>query len=183
MRKLTIRFATAFFTFVIGVVSASLWIAQHYRSSETVPPLSAPAVHEPKSNIPQGWQKMNVAGKVSFYLPPDMKETELIGDYSGPAKAFSNKILRINYVYYDGLSCETNAALAKRAAFQSCEVEIGGRKAKQVFWQSDKPTWVFMTLCFSDIDNVGTGLHLGAVAKDQQSLEVAKQIFGSIEFP
>jgi hypothetical protein len=181
--KFLLRVAVAFLTFIIGVFSASLWLPRHHQPAETIQSVSTRAVDQPKSTVPGAWQRIDVDDRLSFYLPADMTETEVIGDCAGPCKGFRNKRLWVNYGYSETDSCDPSPTLKGSPSFQSSQVEIGRRKAQLSFWQSEKiPTWRFMTVCFRDIGDGKTGLSFGAFAKDPQSLEVAKKVFDSIEF-
>jgi hypothetical protein len=184
MRKLTIRLIVASITFVIGLFFATLWVIHNYHAPEVTPLVTKPTSHlSPTVNIPEGWQKITVDGKFSFNLPGDMKEKAIIGDFYGPAKAFRNRTLEISYVYNDRFSCETPASLAAQRGYQISEVEVAGRKARQTFWPPDKPANLSsLTLCFPDLGDGKTRLQFGAIAEDEQALEVAKQIFSSIAF-
>lgn len=183
MSNLLRRAGVAFLTFIIGVLSASLWIAGHRRPVHTIQSMSMHAVDQARSVAPDGWQRINVDDKFSFYLPPDMREAEPIGDYCGPAKDFRNKRLWLNYGYCETGSCDPSPALKGSSSFQSSQVEVGRRKALLTSWQEDRRSnWRFMTLCFQDIGDGKTWLSFGALSQDPQSLEVAKQVFASIEF-
>jgi hypothetical protein len=196
MKRITLRLSIALLTFLIGVVITGIPVTRPFSPAEKTPG-SVPVVAELKIklNHPEGWRRIDVASKFSFYLPPDMKEVKLPGniDYFGPHKDFGNKTLEVNYGYIEKryneelwrgkVSCELlSRKLTDRPMYRSSEVKIGGRKATQIFWQSDTPKYSVMTLCFPDIGD-GTVLKFGAVSEDERSLDVAKQIFGSIEFP
>jgi hypothetical protein len=200
MKRLTPKIAAAFFAFVVEVASASLYVVRQYRSAEEVPirhPISAPK----ELNHPEGWQKIDVDNKFSFYLPaeffppPNMKQVEMPEnvEYFGPTKTFGNKTLNVRYMYVDRrsneelwhgkVSCETLLkAATDQPSYRSMDVEIGGRGARQIVWQTEKPKLSFTTLCFSDLGD-GTILLFAAFSKDERVLDVAQQIFGSIEFP
>ena len=195
MKKLTLKLAIAILTFLTGIVITGLLTIYSFRSTEKIQVSSPPvAVIKVKANPPGGWKKVDVNNKVSFYLPSDMQEAELLDQigYARPPKTFWNKILRFDYGYIDKLEnaasrpgeqpCELAGTLREQPMYRSSEVEISGRKATQAFWQSDKPKLFYMNVCFSDIGD-GTILKLAAVWKDERSLDVAEQILGTIEFP
>lgn len=194
MRRLLVRFAVALFTFVVGVVSASLWVAQYHRTAEKMPTVRA-IVIPIKPNHPEGWQKLDVFNKVSFYLPPDIKEVKMLGniDFIGVTKDFRNKTLSVAYDYvvkevneklsHEKITCESEIVrLSHEPSFRSSEVKIGGRTATQYSFQFDGSKMKHMNLCFPNIGD-GTIFTFGAMYKEDQESEVVKQIFDSIEFP
>lgn len=104
------------------------------------------------------------------------------GDFFGPHQAFSNGRLEFNYIYAVPHLCEVNKSLAKETGYRASELEFAGKRARLQTWGPAKSGWSFMTLCFQDIGDGKTPLHFGAASKDQHALEVAKQIFESVEF-
>jgi len=194
MKRLPPKFAIALFTLAVGVASASLYVVRHYRNAEEVSFLQPVSVPE-SSGHPEGWLKIAVGNKFSFYLPADMKQGELVGniDYIGPTKTFGNETLEVNYGYVEKrnneelwrgrVSCDLLSQGATLfPAYRTSQVEISHRRATQIFWQSDEPGSSYTTLCFPDVGD-GTVLKFGARAKDNRGLDIAKQVFNSIEFP
>lgn len=158
-----------------------------------------------KVNPPAGWKRFDVNKQFthdvekmfSFYLPPDMHEYVRSSEFylGQPPVRFINKDLDFGFSYrfidrwenetlWDGkMSCESLAEERPGASLsRSSEVEIGGRRAIQAFWKLDNSTLDPMTVCFADIGD-GTILQLWAGAGDERSLNIAKRIFGTIEFP
>jgi hypothetical protein len=193
MRGLLVRFAVALLTFVVGVVSASLWVAQYHRPVEKMPTIRA-IVIPLKPNHPEGWQKLDVFNKVSFYLPPDMKEMKMLGniDFIGSTKSFENKTTGVTYSYIvkevneklsRKITCEyATYGLSREPSYRSSEVRIGGKAAAQYSYQFDDSKLKHMNLCFPDIGD-GSLFTLSAIYEDEQNAGVVKQIFDSIEFP
>jgi hypothetical protein len=139
MRHIALKIAVAFFGFAIGVISASLFIIRHRQPAE-IAPVVTPVITLPRPTHPEGWHKIDVPGRFSFYLPPDMKELQevMMVDYFGPHKDYGNKSLEINYTYVDKsvneemwrgkVSCEMFTSLRqKRPGYRSSEIQIGGR--------------------------------------------------------
>ena len=194
MGKFKIGFAVALVTFIIGVVAAALWVIHNQHLPEPSPPAPAVAIQQTPTH-PDEWKRIDVDGKLSFYLPPDMEQEKEVGniEYFGPNKAFGSKTLSVGYVYVEQryneelwrgkVSCELLTKEPQDVSdFQSSEVEINGRRARQIFWQSEKPKLNVMPVCFPDVGD-GTVFTLSVNSKDEQGLGVAKQVFSSIEFP
>lgn len=125
---------------------------------------------------------MEVADKFVFYMPSDMKATEQIGDYSGPQASYANRKLMWNYTYASVDLCRSIEWLLKDPTHRESELDIGGKRAKIDTWTNAKTGHYYITACLSDIDGQGTHLHLGAVSTEQQALDIARQIFASIQF-
>jgi len=193
MKSTAARGAIALSTFILGVVSTWLWVVRIPRPTEKLLPPRVAAVSHPASH-PEGWRKIEVDNKFSFYLPPDMKEVKFGNlDFFGPAQIFGYKTLEINYEYIEKrdnegmwggkVTCDVvTGNLTDRPMYRCSEEELGGRRAIQTLWQSDNHSLHFMTICIPDVGD-GTMLHFRAVSTDERSLGVVKQIFGSVEFP
>jgi hypothetical protein len=126
---------------------------------------------------------MEAADKFIVYMPSDMKATEPIGDYYGPSVNYANSQLMWNYQYASvDLCAPTPEWLLKDPTHRESELDIGGRSAPAHTWTSPTTGNHYITSCLADIDGHGTHLHLGAVSKDQRALDLARQIFASIQF-
>lgn len=193
MKRFTLGLAIALLTFLIGVVITALLAAYPFRSTEKIQ-VSVPTLAELKveSNHPAGWRRIDADSKFSFYLPPDLREVDLIGCPFGIRKYFGNQSLMAGYDYvpngvseygYRGKSfCELmERLLADQAMYRSSEVEIGGRRARQIFWKLGNPKHSQMMLCFPDLGD-GTVLKFGASLEDERAMDEAKVILASIEF-
>ena len=195
MRKLTTRLAIALLTFSIGIVSANLWITRRARQTEEVLP-PAPAVAEPPimEDVSEGWRKVDVEGKFSFYLPPNMEEV-LPPNHPEADRVFrrrktaEDEFLYLYYAYGRQGSCDRDANLSSAGVSQKSEVVISGKRAMLNIWQPELGRLDFslsqlpkMKLCFPDVGRGKAKLYLYTTARDLKSLEVAKQIFNSIEF-
>ncbi len=193
MSRFTLKLGVVLFTLLIGVVIAVLLSVYRFRSTE-ITQISVPPVAElkVKLNHPLGWEKIEADGRFSFYLQPDMKEIEVFGCPFWIIKYFGNQTLEAGYDYVPhaviaygsgGKSlCELiETSLADQPMFQSSEVEIGGKKARQIFWQVDDPKQSQMMLCFPDLGD-GTVLKFSAHLGDESAMYVAKELLHSIEF-
>jgi hypothetical protein len=195
MSKFKIGLPVALVTFIVGVVAVSLCVIHSRHVPKASPPIPKVAVRQ-RPHHPDGWKRIVVDGKFSFYLPPDMEqEKESVGniEYIGPGKSFVSNTLSVGYTYVEKkynkelwrgkVSCELLTREPPHVSnIRSSEVEINGRRARQIFWQAEKSKLSVVRVCFPDVGD-GTVLTLGAVSKDDEVLDVAKQILDSIEFP
>ena len=153
------------------------------RSSTTPIVVTSPTPKtEPTTTVPADWKRVEVADKFVFYMPADMKTTEPIGDYYGPHVDYANRQLMWNYQYASVDLCRSIEWMSKDPTHRETELYIDGKKAKVDTWTATSTGHYYITACLSDIDGLGTHLHLGAVSKEQPALEVARQIFSSIQF-
>ncbi len=110
-----------------------------------------------------------------------LRPTETPGDYFGPNAAFSNGHLTVNYQYATEDLCATPEPLSKESSYRVSTLNVAGKLAKVQTWSRDR-RWSFITLCFSDIGDGKTRLHFGASSKAQNEIDVARQIFASLQF-
>ena len=173
MRILMARFAIALFAFLTGVGALVLW--NFYYVAEEIPLLQA------KPNIPAGWHKVEVAGKFSFFLPPDMKKAKPIGCSFEPGDTYANDTLLIGYAYGEKISCAANSYPVEGIEYKSSEVTISGRRAMLEVWTMDS-THSGVTLCIPDIGDGKTVLALYASPTEgERAWELASKIFNSTE--
>lgn len=188
--KLKVGLAGALIIFIAGLVFAWRWRIQDHR----LEPLAAVTALAVRPNPPDGWKKIDEDGKFSFYLPPEMKHQEEVGniDYLGPHKSFADKTLEVFYFYVEKqsneelwrgrVSCEyLMKNLREDPGWRSMEVETGGKKASQASGQFSESKLVNTILCFPDA-GAGLILRLGTTYEEERAGDAAK-IIGSIEFP
>jgi hypothetical protein len=148
-------------------------------AQQSAPPASPTATQTP--TIPDGWQRMEVHSKFVFYMPSDMRQVDEPGDHAGPHAGFTNGHLHLNYGYATEDLCAPNEeTLPLQSQYNSAETNTAGKRAVLRTWTRDD--WSFITLCFYDIGDGKTRLHFGAISKDSHDLEVARQVFASIQF-
>jgi hypothetical protein len=195
MQKVTARLVITLLTFSVGVATTGLWAIRRTRPAEEAsahPPVVTETKVAPSDS--SEWQRVDIEGKVSFSLPPGMKETppayspEVDGVYKrvGPTE---RDFLYLNYVYGKRAACDSDADFSNKKISQKTEVIIGGKRAKLNIWQTERAqystslsTLPEMTLCFPDPGRGHARLHFHAIAIDLEGLEAARQIFDTIEF-
>ena len=137
------------------------------------------------STVPSDWKRTEVADEFVFYMPADMKtDTEMdLADTYGPGDFYASAQLRWNYQYATVDLCAAPPdLLSKDSTYRETEFDVGGKSAKGYTWTSRASGNHFIIGCLSDIDGSGTYLHMGAFSKDERALDVARQIFASIQF-
>ena len=136
------------------------------------------------STVPSDWKRTDVADKFVFYMPADMRtDTEMdVVDTYGPGHFYVNGQLNWNYQYATVDLCAPNPQTSKDASDGETDLDIGGRRVTAHTWTSRTSGHHFIIGCLSDIDGSGTYLHVAAFSKDERALDVARQIFASIQF-
>jgi hypothetical protein len=174
---------------------AGFWAFRRPRPAEEAP-THTPVVPEAQaaSSSSGEWMSVDIEGKVSFSLPPGMKEVP--PPYTGDVDRVYRRIgpterdfLFLTYVYGKRVSCDSDADFANKEISQKSEVMIGGKKARLNIWQPERAqystsysTFPEMTLCIPNLGRGKTKLHFHAVAIDLEALKAARQIFDTIEF-
>jgi hypothetical protein len=190
MQKLLARAAVAICALGIGVALSHFahnlpYFAHNYGAAE-VAPEDIPAVNLRMRQNADGWKRIDIAGKFSFYLPPTMRPIEHHRVYNVQAGSFGDAFVRINYAYFQGHSCPSDRDFKHRPDFQALQLQtsqlvIDGREASLLSWHDVSHPQYLMTLCFADIGDQ-TRLHLGAASNEAQAMQVARRIFDSLEF-
>lgn len=188
--KIGIVVALAVVIIVVLLVSRSL---VRNRPSIQEPPLARAIAVRQTSTHPDGWTKIEVDKKFSFYVPPDVKEEAELGhiDYLGPTKWFRTEKLRAGYTYVERLrneqawrgrvSCDfLTKDLETDPGFEGSEVKISNKIARQVSSQFEGRE-VLSRLCFRDMGD--ETILMFTTTYEPERAEDARKIFGSIEFP
>src|SRR5215207_8710966 len=179
MRKLAPRLAFVLLTFSLGTGIASYLTARHPpRAKEGRPPTPAAAEIKPATDALEGWQKLDVEGKISFYLPPDMAEVTPPNIPEADrvfrrGKTPGDEFLYLYYTYGRRASCDKDSDFSHKEISIKSEVVIGGRRAELKIWQADPAEGIFsfsrlpeMTLCFPDVGRGTAKLYVYTGATD-----------------
>lgn len=154
------------------------------RSLKTKTGVASPTPQtEPRSAVQKDWKRVEVADKFVVYMPSDMETSdELEADYYGAYANYENNEFLWGYQYASADLCAPVDWLLKDPTHRESELDIDGKRAKVDTWTSAKTGQYFVTACLSDIDGHGTRLHLSALSKKEQAINVAREIFASIQF-
>lgn len=183
MKKLALPLKVALVALQIGVASFAFGITP---SSEEIPKLQV------KTNIPNGWRKIDER-KFSLYLPADMESCSeepvgcVDGSWEGANRFCSSAGLVVAYTWFkhrkDEKSCFQLPAL-EHENYQTSEIKVVGKWSRLHIWNN--PAREFgsarTALCFDDIGDGKTGLSISVANSDKGALNLASQIFDSIEF-
>ena len=190
MRKITTQLAIAFLTFSIGIVITGLRVTHRFQQGEELSPFKhiINVVGILPSSL-DGWQKIVVEGKFSFYLPPNMKKDYPSVERQGILGHFYDNSLIILYVYGEHVECSPTDAHASQAAYESTKVVmaekeawLNDRESKKFNGQDSPMKWPWMTLCFPDIGDGKTKLYWQVSSPYPGRLSEIKRMLNSIEF-
>lgn len=127
------------------------------------------------------WQRVEIKGRFSFSIPPEMKRTSasgidsLVGEYRSP-----NISLSFDYGWYsDPLDYQG------RTNYEESFIEVDGRKAKLVtFRQTDSKNDFanFAGIHFADPGDDQNKLTMWARYQNRNDLDQIKRVFQSIKF-
>lgn len=182
MRKLTLRLFIALLAFLAGVaLTFMLSISQRPNKEALIPEQT---VIESNRTAPEGWKKIDVDDRVSFYLLPNMKLTGLpgnvgiMGTFEG--RTPDGKHLYLYYAYGERVPSDANPSSG-----QGREMLISGKRAKVDSWQYDSLELLSnpkrrpgMILFVPDVGDGKNTFEIYAVSFD---LDAIKQIFDSVE--
>jgi hypothetical protein len=193
MHRLTIRLLIAICTFALGITIVALW-AHHYFDfiKDLNGPTSkgSPPPSQTEANIPPGWEKVDMDGKATFFIPPGLRRVNrdpnhLYRDFRSDSMQFFTM-----YTNQDGgATCVVqNRERAEKKPGLS-EITIDGRNATIQYFDKTtfeiyqpEPVLKGLTICVTD---VGDGEHeFGIVAKfkGDQDYQIVRRIIDSIKF-
>jgi hypothetical protein len=124
MRKVTTRLAITLLTFSTGVAATGLWAPRPpIPAEEALAPALVVTEAEVASGAPGGWERVDIDGKVSFSLPPGMKDlpTGYAPGVDGVRRIGTTErgFLYLNYVYGKRAACDSDADFPTRKYLRS----------------------------------------------------------------
>ena len=189
LKKLTGRFVVALLTFVIGVAVTILLASSYFRSTKTRSISEVPVVTEKTKtseneevSVPEGWKTLEIEGRVTLRMPPDMKPSELIGDLESHREAYANRDINITIIYGEPVSCNTPSHLLERPTYHESVINIDGRQMKIGIDHYYQPKPINVYTCFLNTDDSGMQFRALILCKDERALETAQMLLKSIKF-
>jgi hypothetical protein len=189
MKKFVIRLCAGILTFTIGVAVAALChVNRHQLPPEIVLTfvLQVPKSRVVRPPIPADWNKVTADGLFSFYVPKNMKVSGYqMSEESAWGRSFSNKGMRL-YAEYSSWD-ERYAAdyLAKQFEHEREGIELNGRKAVVQSWRWAEPATRYKYEAEVRVYDARDRMlvRMSADCMDRADVELAKQIFKTVEFP
>lgn len=139
-----------------------------------------------QTNIPDGWQRVDAEGRLTFYLPPDMKQANVHG-IENLYQAYSNGRMKFSLVY------EPDAVLAYEDResqfgrdYQEIKTEIDGRPAFLFIYRREaeegRSSSHHADVYVGDLPKAAVKLWMWASSPSPEDLETARRIFSSVAF-
>jgi hypothetical protein len=130
------------------------------------------------------WQRIDADCLFAFTLPPDMKRSNAGRPWGGYSRAYSGKsVPSLSFNYGTGGSCGPSNYDSAQPENEESMVEVKGRKARLTIIRRSIDKGFIAMICFPDIGAGKKRLFVSAVCLDHDGVELAKQIFGTVEFP
>ena len=193
MKNFGFRLCAVVLTFVIGVSVAALWRPNQEQTPEliltqvvSVPQPQAPRTQIVRPPIPAGWYKVTAGGLFSFHLPKDVKVSGYeMSEESSWGRSFSNNGIRLHAEYSSWDEGYAATYLAKQFEYDKERIELNGRKAVVHSWRWAEPANPYKYKAeFRIYDAQGRMLvRMSADCRERAEVQVAKQIFMTVEFP
>jgi hypothetical protein len=134
-----------------------------------------------QSPVPRdGWRTL-ADNAFTFQLPDEMKETQNIGDHYGYMRTFYSKRIPYFTLNYRIAKCDAVAAGENKANVERSIVDVHRRKGVLTISPSPNDAHFLAGICFANVDNDGRRLKLYAVCADRDALNLAKEIFTTVE--
>jgi hypothetical protein len=132
-----------------------------------------------EQSTPDRWQTIT-NDPFSFQLPADMEETRNMPDHTGAMRSFTGRRVLLFWFNYAVGSCDTLPAGTNKPGVEQTVVDIRGRKGILTSGPSPNPGHFLASICFADIaDHRRLAFH--SVCLDHDALNLAKEIFGTVE--
>lgn len=139
-----------------------------------------------QTSVPDGWRKVDAEGHLTFYLPPDMKQSDVHG-IENLYQVYSNGRMKFSFVY------EPSSVLAyeeRRSQFgedyQEIKAEVDGRAAFLFIYRREaeegRPRTYNADVYVGDLPKAQVKLWMWASSPNPDDLEIARRIFSSVEF-
>jgi hypothetical protein len=195
MRQLTFRLLIASFTFAIGIAAFTLWTLRYFSRAEKS---AKSVISEPRSNtqggaIPPDWQKVDMEGKATFYIPPALSpaftDRQLINRH------FRNENSEIWIFYHragGGVACMQHGD-EKLSKSKTTKMKVAGMDASienlksaifnLFFLNTPEARQRGMIICVPDVGDGEHELEIYGRYNGDQDYQTVWRIINSISFP
>jgi hypothetical protein len=136
--------------------------------------------------IPDGWRKIDAEGMLTFYLPPDMKQSNVHG-FENLYQEYKSATLTLSFVYEPGsvLAYEERESQFGKD-YREIATEVDGRKAILFIYRREREDNSASTynadIYVGDLPKAQVKLWMWASSKSPDEIEIARRIFSSVEF-
>jgi len=127
-----------------------------------------------------GWHTIT-DNSFTFQLPDEMNETKNLGDHYGHMRTFGGKRIPYFTLNYRLVTCDTLTPDEKKPNVDRSIVDVHGRKGVLTISPSPNDGHFLVGICFANVDNDGRRLKFYAFCVDRDALNLAKEIFSTVE--
>jgi hypothetical protein len=171
IRGLALGLVVAILTFIVGVASSTVWIIRHVRRDGTAKLLRAGTS---RAGTEESWQIVDMEGRFTFELPPEMKEITPNGEYSGYVQEFSGGNIRISAGYSESGTC----GLMPNA--ETSRIAIDGKEATLSVIHSYEPKLTLASICLREKSTPKTKIWISTSYTNPDELAIVNRIFSSV---
>ena len=141
--------------------------------------------YTPPDSIPSGWRKFDAYGKFSFYLPPSMRKTGVIG-IENLHSEYTNGRMQVSFDYEPfGFLAYEQRAIEFGRDFKEMELLVDGKKSFLFLYESrdrNNRRTHNASLYVGDLPNRQVLMSMLVTSRSPNVGEVAKTIFSTIKF-
>ncbi|MBA3768267.1 MAG: hypothetical protein H0W99_15075 [Acidobacteria bacterium] len=139
-----------------------------------------------QTDVPDGWRKIDAEGRLTFYLPPEMKQSNVHG-IENLYQVYSNGRLKISLVFEpDGVLAYEERESQFGKDYQEIMTEVDGRPAFLFIYRREtegpRPQTYNADIYVGDLPRAQVKLWMWASSTSLDDIEIARRIFSSVEF-
>ncbi len=139
-----------------------------------------------QTSVPDDWRKIDAEGRLTFYLPPEMRQSNVHG-IENLFQVYSDGRLKLSFVF------EPDSVLAYEERdsqfgkdYQEIKTEVDGRLAFLFIYRREAegrhPQTYNADIYVGDLPGAQVKLWMWASSTNPDDIEIARRIFSSIEF-
>ena len=141
---------------------------------------------EAQISVPSGWRRIDVDGKFSFYLPPDMRDTGR-GSIENLHREYTNGRMYLSLDYDANFyRAYENRALHFGKDFEEIQLQVDGKKAFVFVYRTKDWKNRRMHIAEFWVGNLPSDeaiMSMSVSSRSPQAMETAKTIFRTVKFP
>lgn len=181
MGKLTFRLTIAVITFTLGIGVATFWTVSHFRHGEKNIKLA-------EESTPEGWQRIDMAGKATFYIPPGLREIKF--DTDALSRTYQNDSQEFLFIYDRSVPvCYAQKDENIVPKSKLIKTKVDGRDATlenvdqiPLDFYKGGPVLKGVLICVPNVDSNGYQFEILAKYKNEQDYENVFRVVNSIKF-
>jgi hypothetical protein len=139
-----------------------------------------------QTSPPDGWRKIDAEGRFTFYLPPEMKQSNVHG-MENLYQQYSDGRLKFSLVFEpDGVLAYEERESQFGKDYQEIKTAVDGRPAFLFIYRREaegrRPQTYNADIYVGDLPKAQVKLWMWAYSTSPDDIEIARRIFSSVEF-